>query len=137
MNNRKRFGPGSSLLLTWLVLLLGSLVAHLTAQRAGERAENVTVAIDYGDGVQKHFTALAWKKGMTVLAALEAAQSHPRGIRFEYRGSGATAFLTKIDDLANEGQGRNWMYRVNDKLASKSFGVYELSAGDSVLWSFK
>jgi hypothetical protein len=112
-------------------------LCFLAAQQPAEQAVKVTVTIDYGDGVQKHFTALPWTKGMTVLAAMESAQAHPRGIRFEFRGSGATAFLTKIDDLANEGKGRNWTYRVNDEQADKSFGVFELSKGDSVLWRFK
>jgi hypothetical protein len=74
---------------------------------------------------------------MTVHSAMEAAQAHPRGIRTKSKGSGETAFLVQIDDLSNEGSGRNWTYRVNGKPAPKSYGVFELSAGDSVLWSFK
>ena len=48
----------------------------------------------------------------------------------------ATALLTKIDDLKNEGRGRNWLYRVNDKLADRSFGVFELKKRDTILWKF-
>lgn len=102
-----------------------------------KKAMTVTVVIDYSDGVEKHFTAIEWKKGFTVLDAMGAAKAHPRGIRFEHRGDGATALLTAIDDLKNEGQGRNWIYRVNGKLADTSFGVRELAAGDSVLWKFE
>lgn len=101
------------------------------------RSDHVTVVIDYGDGVQKHFTTIAWKQGLTVFDAMKAAQEHPRGIRFEYKGKGATAMLTKIDDLANEGRGRNWMYRVDGEKADDSFGAHTLSSRSSVLWKFE
>ena len=97
----------------------------------------VTLVIDYGDGVQKHFTAIAWKEGLTVLEVMRTAQAHPRGIRCEFQGSGATTLLTKIDDLSNEGRGRNWLYRVNGKLADTGVGVRQLAARDSVLWKFE
>lgn len=127
----------------WIFVILFSWAAlPQVASRAEEpkkpdRTNKVTIVIDYGDGVEKHFTAISWKKGMTVLAGMQAAQAHPRGIRFEHRGQGATALLTKIDDLANEGKQRNWLYRVNGKLANQSFGVQEMQAGDTVLWRFE
>ena len=65
-----------------------------------------------------------------------AAKKHPRGIHFEYKGKGATALLTKIDDVTNEGRGRNWLYRVNGDPGDRSMGVFELKAGDAVLWKF-
>jgi hypothetical protein len=104
---------------------------------AQEPAAAVRLAIDYGDGVEKHFTSLAWREGMTVLDAMKAAQEHPRGIEFQFRGSGATAFLTQIDDVKNEGAGRNWIYRVNGDLAERGFAVQKLAAGDTVLWKFE
>ena len=100
-------------------------------------SQTVSVVIDYGDGVQKHFTALAWKDGITVLDAMQAARQHPRGIAIESRGSGARTMLTRIDDLANEGAGRNWIYRVNGKLADRGIGAYNLKLGDTVLWRFE
>ena len=119
------------------VFLIGNLVAATPfAAETAESASSVQVVIDYGDGCEKHFKAIAWKEGMTVLDALEAAQKHPRGIKIVYRGKGATAFLTQIDELENEGSGRNWIYRVNKELASKSFAVCALKAGDTVLWKF-
>src|SRR6185503_11243274 len=85
------------------------LPAPGNAQSSGEHT--VRVIIDYGDGVQKHFTALPWKKDMTILDAMNEAKASPHGITFQNTGSGSTAFLTKIDDLQNEGGGgkRNWI----------------------------
>jgi hypothetical protein len=109
----------------------------LPAAEAKPPAKAVTLIIDYGDGVQKHFTAIAWKEGMTVLDAMKAASEHPRGIALEYRGRGATSLLLRIDDLKNEGDGRNWVYRVNGKLADRGVGVYRLRSGDAILWRFE
>jgi len=120
---------------SWLVLAaVAATVAHSAEDPQGP--PRVRMVVDYGDGVQKHFTRLRWREDMTVLDALKAASKHPRGIQFECRGRAATAFLTKIDDLENEGRGSNWIYRVNDKLARRSIGIFTLQPGDTVLWRF-
>jgi hypothetical protein len=109
-----------------------------TASAAQEsQAKTVRLIVDYGDGVEKHFAAIPWKPAMTVLDALELASRHPRGVKFKYTGAEATAFVTEIDELKNEGGGkRNWTYRVNDKLGERSSGVVELKDSDRVLWRF-
>lgn len=119
---------------TFLVFGL-SLIAALAAAET-PKENTVKLTIDYGDGVQKVFVALPWKEKLTVFGALEAAAKHPRGIKVAHQGAGETLFVTAIDDRKNEGRGRNWLYEVNGKLGNKSAGVYELSAGDSVLWRF-
>ena len=135
------FQARRSLVLASLVataLATGWTVPRTTARAAEEPAKTVSLAVDYGDGSQKQFTALAWREGLTVLDAVRAAEKHPRGIKCELRGSGDTAFLVKIDDLKNEGgAGRGWMFRVNGKLADRSLGVFPLQAGDAVLWKFE
>jgi len=108
----------------------------LTTPATPAAAAVVELVIDYGDGVEKRFPRLAHRPGITVLELLQVAARHPRGVRFEHRGKGETAFVTQIDDLLNEGRGRNWTYRVNDKRADRSAGVYPLSPGDKVVWSF-
>jgi hypothetical protein len=113
--------------------LAGSMPA---ADAAEDQAETVALIVDYGDGVQKHFPRLAWRDGMTVFDLTQAAKAHPRGIDFQYRGQGATAFLFQIDDLKNEGRGRNWLYRINDKLADRSFALQTVRANDRVVWEF-
>jgi hypothetical protein len=109
-------------------------VASIADEPAKEK--NVKLTIDYGDGVQKVFVAIPWKEKLTVFAALEAAARHPRGIKVTQQGTGERLLVTAIDDVKNEGRGRNWLYEVNGKLADKSAGVYELSAGDAILWRF-
>jgi len=98
--------------------------------------ETVKLVIDYGDGVQKVFASVPWTKEATVFTALEAAAKHPRGIKFVHQGKGETVLVTAIDDLKNEGRGRNWLYEVNGKLGDRSCAIMPLKAGDSVLWRF-
>ncbi len=103
------------------------------------RPSTIPLVIDYRDGVEKHFTAITWKAGITVLDVMTAAKASPHGITFASNGSGETTFINQIDDLKNEGargSRRNWTYEVNGKLADRSAAVYGLKAGDQVRWSF-
>jgi hypothetical protein len=117
-------------------------LAWLTLPAPPEQAtpkKAIKLVIDFGDGAQKVYPALAWAEGMTVLDALTAGQSTPHGIRFEHKGAGATAFVTRIDDVANQGGGqvtKNWLYRVNGQYLKKSCGICTLQAGDEVVWIF-
>lgn len=105
--------------------------------RAEPKAATVRLVVDYGDGVELHFRALPWREGMTVLDALSAAQAHRHGITFAHRGTGSSAMITKIGDLKNEGDGKNWLYSVNGKKAEQSAGVYKLKPLDAILWKFE
>ena len=109
------------------------------AKLAGEGEPAVELVIDYGDGAEKRFAQIPWQEGMTVLGALRFAADHPRGIEFEKSGSGESTLLTKIDELANQASenGKNWLYRVNGKLANKSCDAYVLSPGDVILWRYE
>jgi hypothetical protein len=89
--------------------------------------------------VIKTITDLPWAKGSTVLDVMNAAKDRPHGITFSYTGSGASAFVTRIDDVANEGGSgakKNWQLWVNTSYADKSFGVYEVQPLDVVFWRF-
>jgi hypothetical protein len=120
------------------IMLLGLVVSQATAQdlRKLPPEKAVQLTIDYGDGVQKTFTAIEWKEKQTVLDVLEAAEKHPRGIKFKHRGNGATVLVTAIDDVANKAGGDSWLYEVNGKLADRSCGVFEVQPGDKLLWKF-
>jgi Domain of unknown function (DUF4430) len=122
-----------------LVIGLGLLVDAAAVHGADDdpaASPVVQLTIDYGDGCEKHFTRIAWREGMTVLDALEAARKHPRGIRFEHRGAGETAFVSQIDELKNQGQGKNWLYHVNGKGGTKSCGLQVVAKDDRILWKF-
>ena len=134
----RRWFPGVA-----LVLLAGGLVVGAAwAQDRTAASETVRLVIDYNDGVEKHFTALPWKAGVTVFDLLQEAKRHPHGIVLEYKDYGPKVgfMVTRIDDLANEGgggQAKNWVYRVNDELATKACNKYQLRAADVVRWTFE
>jgi hypothetical protein len=120
------------------ILLAAILLVTAAGDRAHAQSSTVRLVIDYGDGVIKTITGLPWTKGSTVLDVMNAAKSRSHGISFTYTGNGASAFLTRIDDVANEGGGakKNWQLWVNTSYADKSFGAYELQPLDVVFWRF-
>jgi hypothetical protein len=120
-----------------VLLMLAGGPAIVSATAAEENTVRLTV--DYGDGVAKTISDLAWSKGNTVLDAMKAATSRSHGISFSYTGSGASAALTKIEDVQNQGGGagkKNWQYWVNGAYGDRSFAAFELQAQDQVLWRF-
>ena len=119
--------------------LLALLLIAATSHWALAQSATVRLVIDYGDGAMKILTDLPWSKGTTVLEVMSAAQARPHGITFKYTGNGASALLTQIDDVANEGGGtgkKNWQFWVNTTYADRSFGAYEVQALDVVFWRF-
>lgn len=138
-------------------LLLGLVLAALLLARSGwirngeevvgnspldtagrvPTGETVSLTVDFGDGQPRHFDAVPWSVGMTIEDVLGAVSQMPDGPEFAKRGSGPSAFLTRIGEMANEGaEGRNWTYQVNDQRGDRSFAVYELAPGDRVLWRY-
>lgn len=121
------------------ILMLAALPAgglNGLAQERGEKPKTVRLTIDYGDGVLKVFTRLECKEDATVFDILQQAAKHPRGIRVSHKGSGDATFITAIDDVKNEGRGRNWTYEVNEKAGEASAGLVRVKPGDSILWRF-
>jgi hypothetical protein len=113
------------------------LAIPAASDQAHAQSATVRLVVDYGDGVIKTITGLPWAKGATVLDVMNAAKDRPHGISFSYTGSGASAFLTRIDDVANEGGAKkNWQLWVNTSYADRSFGVYEVQPLDVVFWRF-
>ena len=109
----------------------GDGAAHESADVAPR--EKVSLSIDFGNGRRQDFAALAWHEGMTVADLFGQAS----GITIAQKGTGAAAFLTTIDGVANqEADGSNWTYEVNGQSGDRSFAVYELRPGDRVLWTF-
>jgi Domain of unknown function (DUF4430) len=113
-----------------LILLCLSTVAIAADQ------EVVSLTIRFDKGFEKHYTAIPWKKEMTIADALDAAAQHSRGIRYKKRGTGATTILLEIDDLANGTDGKYWIFDQNGKEGELSYAVVKLAAGDSVVWRF-
>ena len=138
---KKRWLAAVVLLLSWAGGLDGGrsvAFAGPEETEAKEAAPTVVLIVDYADGVQKRFPQVPFREGDTVADALAFAKKHPRGIRYQFRGNEATALLTQIDDLPNEGRGRrNWIYRVNGEMGKTSFAVAPVKAKDVILWKFE
>ena len=122
-----------------IILAMMLLAVAAAGERAPAQSTTVRLVVDYGDGVIKTITGLPWAKGSTVLDVMNAAKDRPHGISFSYTGSGASALLTRIDDVANEGGAaakKNWQLWVNTSYADRGFGAYEVQPLDVVFWRF-
>ena len=110
-----------------------------SASAENSRRQFVSLTIDFGDGQRRESQNVPWHDGITVAAALAHVAENSAGkLSFSQHGSGTSALLIEMDDVANEGYGlRNWIYRVNGIRADRSFAVYELRPGDEVLWTFE
>ena len=125
-------------------VLLGAvataLLAGVSIARAELKPSTVRLVVDYGDGVETHYKAIAWRDGMTVLDVLAAAKKHARPLAYSQRGSGRGALITQIGGLANEGGGatdKNWMYTVNGKAPEIGAGEQTVRPEDVILWKFQ
>jgi len=60
-------------------------------------------------------------------------------IKFTYKGSGDSAYLTSIDGVSyNQNEnGYYWFFYVNNKPIQVGFGAYDLSDSDSVAVDYK
>jgi len=113
------------------------LACWLAVSATSLAAETVSLTVDYGGGKTQAFDSITFRKGMTVLAAMNEAKRGDEKFSFAYRGRGETAFLTGIGGVANGGDGdKNWKYRVNGRLARQSFALQELTSGDKVEWEY-
>jgi hypothetical protein len=132
-----------------LILLLAAIVASRhwgirevaspprdnpsTTQSKTGKAEKISLRVDFGDGRRTDYEASSWHEGMTIGELL----NNTSRLNTAQQGAGPSTFLTQIDGVANEGTGgRNWTYTVNGQRGDRSFAIYELHAGDRVLWTF-
>jgi len=144
-------GAGWQFLLLLAILLLGILFVRSRGVRDDEEviatsspadgvaatSDTATLIVDFGDAQPRQFQAIPWHEGMTIEDLLGAVSELPDGLEFAKQGSGASALLTRIGNVANEGAaGRNWTYLVNGQRGDRSFAIYELKPGDSILWKF-
>ncbi|HVT27344.1 MAG TPA: DUF4430 domain-containing protein [Lacipirellulaceae bacterium] len=95
--------------------------------------QTVSLTVDFGDGRRKIVENIAWRNGMTVADVFSTSGA----VAVTQKGTGASALLTSIDGVTNEGtDGRNWTYAVNGQVADRSFAIYQMQPGDRVLWTF-
>ena len=102
-------------------------------------SDTFALVVEFAPPREAQKTSLAWMEGMTVMDALRLAAASDDGFRFEHRGSGATAFVWKIDDVENQGgkeRSRNWIFKVNGSKSPQSAGIAPVGAADVVLWKF-
>ena len=108
----------------------GSGSGENAAEQAAQVAEEEG-PIEAGQAVKDIVVTVA--DGSTVLQATEAA-----GWDVQVENSDYGKFVTSINGIANgsEGDASGWVYTVNDEQVMEACDVRQLTAGDSVQWSF-
>ena len=119
---------------------------------AASGAATVVLQLDFGDGrppasVEVPFAAeteLSTVDGqqqvMTVGDLLRAASRDDERFRFTQKGEAGQSLLTSLGGVTNEGSGptaRNWMFYVEGERGDRSFDVFPLQVGETVLWRFE
>jgi hypothetical protein len=119
-----------------VILSIGLLESSTVApQRLIDDVVSLQIQIA-GQKTPKRVDGIPYHKGMTVLELMEYTKQKKK-VTFTYRGNQSTAFLMSIDGVKNKGaRGDNWIFRVNNNLGKKSFGVTKLKAGDEVTWTY-
>ena len=104
---------------------------------AGQAAEDIVVPVSItmpeSAGAEPKTIEVTVSDGSTVLQALEAT-----GWDVQAEDSDYGKFVTSINGIANgsEGDASGWVYTVNDEQVMEACDVCQLTAGDSVQWSF-
>jgi hypothetical protein len=75
----------------------------------------VALTIDYSNGAQKHFSSLPWKKGLTILGAIEASGKVPPGATIKFGSDRAGHVLGLAIDGVPDGETAEWVIWVNQK----------------------
>lgn len=103
-------------------------------ESAAPAPETITITVNGHDGKANYPSqTLNYTQGMTALSVLQAVARH-----LEWESTQFGAYVVGIDGLAefDYGSGSGWMYTVNGSAPQYSAALYELSAGDSVVWIY-
>jgi hypothetical protein len=85
----------------------------------------VSLTIDYSNGVHKHFFNIPWKRGLTLLGAIEASAAIPPGaaISFGSDRSGHAIGLV-IDEMPRKAVAApEWVFWINAKPFTSRLGT--------------
>ena len=129
-------GIAASILLLPIICLAGcDSTAELPAELQRDIG-TVQLKVDFGEDKRAKTIDVVCSEDSTVLLTLERAQNMKK-LKFEFTGSGETAFIKSIDGVENEGaDGKSWTYKVNGKLGDKSAGIFEVDPADEIEWTF-
>ena len=97
----------------------------------------VSMQFEYGLGFSKQFNEIKVKENGTILDSMRAMQKHRFRITYKSKGSGTFTFISEIDTIRNEGNGKNWIVYINGERAKVGVGAYQLKANDSIVWKYE
>jgi hypothetical protein len=77
----------------------------------------VSLTIDYSNGAEKHFANIPWKKGLTLLEAIEASAAIPPGANISFGSDRSGHAMNLVIDQMPGGdkEASEWVIWVNAK----------------------
>lgn len=102
-----------------------------------DTSKSIVLEVRIGDEVTR-FDPIEVTEPITVETLMKRLAERDEKFRFEARGSGETCFVTEILGHRNEGRtGRNWFLMVDEKLADRGAGSFEVGPGKKVVWQYR
>ena len=116
---------------------LDSTTASDATSSSGEVvAGTVQLWVDYAGEKKNRKIKVPCSADSTVFTILQRAKNMG-DLEFDFQGAGSTAFVHSIDGMMNTGRrGKNWVFRVNEELATESCGSLAVAPGDVIEWKF-
>lgn len=107
--------------------------------------DQVSLVVDYSNGVQKTFMGIAWKQGMTIAEIVKSAGSTPPGLAIDsFSDRTGHEIINAIDGVKADRSNRQWLLWIGERFigdrletdtsarlsSGKAVGV---NAGDTLL----
>ncbi|MFZ5390733.1 MAG: DUF4430 domain-containing protein [Patescibacteria group bacterium] len=112
---------------------------YLRPQSQMDQAATVSVLLDSGDSLAS-YSDINIITGQTVLDVL-VMLNQDKGVALDYDGADKSpygAFVKKIGDKANGSDGQKyWQYWVNGLQPQVAVDKYQLTGGETILWTFR
>jgi hypothetical protein len=85
----------------------------------------VALTVDYSNGAQKHFSNIPWKRGLTVLGAIQASEGIPPGAAISFGSDRSGHALALVIDAMPRGDSAasEWVVWVNAKPFQSRLGT--------------
>ena len=110
--------------------------SDVTGSSSEAVAGTVQLLVDYAGEKKNRKIKVPCSADSTVFTILQRAKNMG-DLEFDFQGAGSTAFVHSIDGMMNTGRrGKNWVFRVNEELATESCGSLVVAPGDVIEWKF-
>ena len=101
-----------------------------------EKNENLSLMLDFGDGMVKTFNDVSVFKSLSVFELLEKV-SEDNNFELKYKDTEMGVFIESIDGIQNDFKtNKFWQFWVNNNYSKVGASDYILKGGEIIEWKF-